>query len=977
MKSVITAICLLISLVIIFVIISHKDFYPGDEVAIQQETVTGKKPVTVSTLKPVEQLAESKPVEVKTTETKPVETKPIAEMKPVVETTSVEAKPVEKTSSASATATADKNQETESNEIKPVTDTVTDLIEVSQLTSQNKPVSQDNLIPIAVPLVTPEEAMKINAEALELSKPLLVLSERKRKGYKQVVSYKFKQLSGIYVSKYHEKQLTEKGYDINSFKQRMVPASWTIDLETLPAGAIFQQKDNGYNLCATKGSIRILGPKYDCMKSSFFFDAVIKNESDENDCSIKLGIYDSGNAQNGYHVLKEETIAPGKEKNVQWETSIYDLYLNVSPTISINGDAVLKDLSVYRLDHPEFTIVEGTVRERSALPDPETTDYPDCRYTVHFVGNSIVSGNSINKEIVLSVDGFKNKQVLPSNKLKKGDKIKCAVVRFDAVPETMSGIQEADDLTLFDLDSYLLTTYETVSSFSDYSETSLGIDFSDFKREKKEYISIFDRKINPDLSSDLKYAQQKAVKDDLDRINALLQPYTEERKKELNSEFKKEWETEKKKDRPGYNRIDYPGTALGTRVWRNVDNSFYALPESYEIIQEEYSGISQENLKSLVAFKDFLEANGIQLILSIVPDFYDISARVIMRKYHDLPDFKTVYLVKQLLENNIEAIYASDAIIANYNKYENAFFYPQDPHPGDLIQDILSSILAERISRFKFPRQMQKEDFQIVRRPNPILNVALKNRSYPSNCDIGDHQPGDPYLTHTILYKNQSLKSAPDSPVFLLGNSFSYTPEHISHYLSMKSGIDIYHYSIAGFGVLSSAFQRFFNNPESFLKNRKVFILSLGAIHFLSNIAIPNMKELDLEVRVIQNKQKMRDFELSGNDQTLPKMAMQLSNPTIFKTDTNGFSTILADADIASAINMTDESYLVITYCCETNDCFKLDINGSICSLTGSDHVYLWSKKVIPVPKGTKQITIKAKGNKNAFIAIESIQIYQ
>jgi hypothetical protein len=35
MKSAITAICLLISLVIIFVIIDRKDFYSGDDLAVR------------------------------------------------------------------------------------------------------------------------------------------------------------------------------------------------------------------------------------------------------------------------------------------------------------------------------------------------------------------------------------------------------------------------------------------------------------------------------------------------------------------------------------------------------------------------------------------------------------------------------------------------------------------------------------------------------------------------------------------------------------------------------------------------------------------------------------------------------------------------------------------------------------------------------------------------------------------------------
>lgn len=77
MKSVITAICLIIPLVIFFIIIDRKDFYSGDDVVVQEETIAGKKPTTGTTLKAVEQ-----PAEKKSDETKPVDTKTISEEKP-------------------------------------------------------------------------------------------------------------------------------------------------------------------------------------------------------------------------------------------------------------------------------------------------------------------------------------------------------------------------------------------------------------------------------------------------------------------------------------------------------------------------------------------------------------------------------------------------------------------------------------------------------------------------------------------------------------------------------------------------------------------------------------------------------------------------------------------------------------------------------------------------------------------------------
>ena len=116
MKSVITVICLLIPLVILIIIVDRNDFYSGDDVTAQQETVTGKTTI-LTTFKPVE-----KPMETKPAETKPMEMKPVSGIKTAP--------------------------------IKPVETTPT---------VNTKPLP----LPVAVPFVTAEDAEKLNAEALE------------------------------------------------------------------------------------------------------------------------------------------------------------------------------------------------------------------------------------------------------------------------------------------------------------------------------------------------------------------------------------------------------------------------------------------------------------------------------------------------------------------------------------------------------------------------------------------------------------------------------------------------------------------------------------------------------------------------------------------------------------------------------------------------------------------------------------------
>ena len=97
MKSAITAICLLIPLVILFILIDRKDFHSGDDVVVQQETVTGRnrpRPRWQRSSQPRLSLPLAKP-----TETIPVEIKPVAETTPA-ESKAVKTKPVIETNNS-------------------------------------------------------------------------------------------------------------------------------------------------------------------------------------------------------------------------------------------------------------------------------------------------------------------------------------------------------------------------------------------------------------------------------------------------------------------------------------------------------------------------------------------------------------------------------------------------------------------------------------------------------------------------------------------------------------------------------------------------------------------------------------------------------------------------------------------------------------------------------------------------------------
>ena len=137
------------------------------------------------------------------------------------------------------------------------------------------------------------------------------------------------------------------------------------------------------------------------------------------------------------------------------------------------------------------TIVEGEIVKRSDLPDPKKSDYPNCRFAVHFKGNTIISGEPCPKELVLIVEGFENYRILSTNNLKAGDKVLCAILPFDQLPEDYQSTQQSDDLELFLLERYYVLDIKTIRRFTDSElAPASGVFFSSGGAHISQYLTV-------------------------------------------------------------------------------------------------------------------------------------------------------------------------------------------------------------------------------------------------------------------------------------------------------------------------------------------------------------------------------------------------------------------------------------------------------------------------------------------------------
>ena len=635
------------------------------------------------------------------------------------------------------------------------------------------------------------------------------------------------------------------------------------------------------------------------------------------------------------------------------------------------------------------TIVEGEIIERSELPDPEKSDYPNCRFTVHFKGNTIKSGEPCPKELSLLIDGFQNYRIQPNNNLKAGDKVLCTILPFELLPEDFQSIQQADDLELFLLDNYYGASIQKITDFSDRNDLMplSGIFFSD----KNEYVSIFEHHLNPPISDDIRNAQDASIQKDLEKMNKLLDGFTEEKIKEINLEFAEAWDKEKAKDAQGYNRV-------GNIVWRKLDNSFWALPSQYTFLSKPVE-ITQNSLECFSSLKKICEANGVQLIVSIVPDYYDISARVINRDFRNIPDLQTALYVKQLSEAGIESIYISDSIIENYNKFPFAFFYPSNNHPGDTAQDCLTDVLAERLKRYGLQEELDPDLFSVKIENTRIYNYP-KPYLFPENCDTGSYKAGDIYECRHVYYRNDPLITKyRDSSIMIIGNSFVKTPMNASPDVSLPtllmmktlSGVDWYFIS-GGLSPFSDILIRMLSSPETFLKNKKVLIMQVGIDHLKSvftNESMVDMAEIDSERLFLNNKKFRMDFIIPANateeqtkDSSLWGGLINIEKSVLTIDESGSLEyhfTFDQDSSSFSNIDISAPIYCVIPYAVvRRNATCRMLINDISKAMKSSNSgASRFFTLLYELPPGTKEINVRFEGKPGSIFAVKDIQIWQ
>ena len=784
-------------------------------------------------------------------------------------------------------------------------------------------------------------------------------------------------------------QLGKRGIDADKLRQRQCPSGWEFAYGDLPSDVEFGKRDNGF-FVGTEKRCKLFGPAVGPENRKYFIKWTIGVPKDARGkrSKVELGICQNGQCARGSKFLQTVKLKPGERKTAVIAIDFKDELPDFRPLARVAGDVNFEEVVV--MEGPDdlaatgLTLVEGTLEECSAIPDPKKSDYSDCRFVCHFTGNSIIKGAPCPQNLSLVVEAFANHKLLGTSRLKAGDKVRCLVMPFEKLPEERKSTQQADDLNLFTLPSYYAVGIQAINDFIEYPQLAApasGIFFTD---AKKEYVSVFERHINPPLTEEERRLQAEAIQADLAKINAMLAEYTPEKREALRLAFDKAWEAEKKKDAPGFNRVHTD--RYGVCVWRNIDNSFWALPENYRLNVEE-SRLSADKIDALVALRDFFEANGCQFIVSLVPNLYEISARVINKEFRQVPDFQTAYVVKQLLENGIETVYGAYEIVGTYNRYPMAYSYPEDGHPTDTVQDVMTDFVAKKLYRYHFSNQLDKRQFTFENTPY-FYRGKPEAYSFPKNCDIGRNKPGDAYLCREVLYNGQTASAIaldlPQSPFLVIGNSYIGAPKRMfPTFLVSKLGVAVSTKAKAGYGAMTTLIQDIFASPERALVNKKVVVLHVGVRRFLDDYRFNNIRQMDEIAQSVAAKSLIDTLAIANpldiaetqKDVAVIKKDRKKAGGNIFQLPPNGELSIVSE-DLTKC-DFAKEIAVVVPTGRSVRQNVKYMINGKLVEIPSDYKEHKITNVMHRLPAGTKRLEIKAVGTPGAVFVVRDVQLYQ
>lgn len=446
------------------------------------------------------------------------------------------------------------------------------------------------------------------------------------------------------------------------------------------------------------------------------------------------------------------------------------------------------------------TVLEGRLLLVSKLPDAKKNPYPDCNYTAVIDVAQILEGKSTKKKLILVFPGFVSRQYAPEAHYKLGDKLRVTIVPFTSMPNRVRQTQLADEVEDFSLSIYYP---EKVSLIKKINPVKTPVPFAE--QEPRE-LNIRNGKA---IDREARAARQRTIRQDLDEINRLLAKHGGDWDR---------WYDSLSSYRERYRARN----AAWAKKW--VGDSFFSAGEI-----DGNRVYAPSFVRSIIAFKNYLAARNVDLILVRVPKKGELVDDLFSEPPPDgvfNPYLLRMY--KEMLEADVEII--ADIIPkakAARLRFPLMYWYQafEEDHPAEGMARVIAEEISKRVNRYEAVRSQPRKVFSIKKVPTQggWLNFSWPNGNPKFNFEEN--------VQISAVVDDQGkpvpLKQGTDSPILILGSSYISVPSmeqgsSIPHYFAYITGIvpDLVHRMEADFMMPRSIA----HEGDDFLKNRSVCI---------------------------------------------------------------------------------------------------------------------------------------------------------
>jgi hypothetical protein len=499
--------------------------------------------------------------------------------------------------------------------------------------------------------------------------------------------------------------------------------------------------------------------------------------------------------------------------------------------------------------------------------------------------------------------------------------------------------------------------------------------------EQGRYVSGFTPGLNPPVSERAKAARQQSIAEKLRDIATRL-AQIEGRRAEINEAFSDAWREEQKKYET------YQG-----KIWGHIGQGFFTLPPEYTLLHTRSEAVDyeqewQDNFEALLALNDFLELNGVQLLVVIYPHARAISSRVFLPDFAPYPDEKELRIAQKLLEHDIEVITFTERAVAQATEYPFMFFYPVDFHPGEGTGDVAAELIAEHLQRFsaEFTPQLDAADFA----RETENNVYTERFTWPAGVDIGSHQAGDIVRISKTYYRGQPIEFDNASKLLVCGHSFIQTPAYSAFLSSAIAGRIRYiphNWQISSVGPYTSIPRRLLVDRERLLRGKRACVMVFDNYFAISSTIAPvNVRKVDERLRQISEQTERHAIDLDQIQAPPPADGEQLERfDQATRAEELGFRVLhIAEPDesihlgqlaLPPELRGSDDLWLLIEFSLGNKQLVEITVGEQ--TVPAEFHqIPTWQEVFLRLPPGVQDIEIEFTALlDDAHVAIREIAI--